>query len=116
MYDVPGVADIPRRPPGWQRLGCVLVLNGVPNGRCSAPRVRVTARVSSLALFHGYGVVASEKDDVQEVGSGGRIDECFTASVAFMRGIPDPTQIRVVRVRDTDDQGCRKLGSEPVTS
>jgi hypothetical protein len=104
-YDVPGVANVTRRRPGWQRLGCVLV----PNGRCSAPRV--AARVSSLALFYSYGVLAAEKEsDVQEVGSGGRIDERFAAPVAFLRSTPYRQLIGVVRINNGDAKKRWQVG------
>jgi hypothetical protein len=104
-YNVPEVADVTRRRPGWQRLGCVLV----PNGRCSAPRV--AARVSSLALFYSYGVLAAEKEsDVQEVGSGGRIDERFAAPVAFLRSTPYRQLIGVVRINNGDAKKRWQVG------
>jgi len=52
------------------------------------------ARVAALALFHGYGVLAIasaaqiEETDVQEVGSGGRIDKRLALAVAVLRSIP----------------------------
>jgi hypothetical protein len=72
-------------------------------GRRTARRraARILVGIASLALLHGYGVVPSEKRDIQKVAAGRGVDEGFASAIAFLGGVTDEIY-GVVRVFDGD--------------